>query len=73
MHDARKRGRKPDVGNRIRDAMRKDLLENRHTVQQLKDMKEEEMAATYGGSRDTCRNARRAILSESEFVENVPD
>ena len=68
---APKRGRRPERGNQIKDSMRNELREYRLTVQRLNDMKEEELVARFGGSRDTCRKARRAVLSESEFVENA--
>jgi hypothetical protein len=72
-----KRGPEPKTGNAVKEAMRKDLREKRLTVQQLVGMVEEALAARYGVSRDTCRKARKAVLQESEFVENsserIPD
>jgi len=66
--NTRKRGPLPEVGNRIRDAMRTDIREDRLSIQALGEMTEEAMAARYHGSRDTCRKARNTILSESEFT-----
>jgi hypothetical protein len=70
--DSRRRGPKPDVGNKIKESMRTDLREKQVTCQQLSQMKEEAMVARYGGSRDTCRKARNTVLSEPEFLENGP-
>jgi hypothetical protein len=67
---ARKRGPKPGIGKKITLSMRKDISDGRLTLQRLKEMKEEELTAAYGGSRDTCRRARKVVLSE--FVENSP-
>jgi hypothetical protein len=65
---ARKRGRKPVVGPKVSDSMRQDLRTKRFTVQQLDTMTEEALKAEYGASRDICREARKTVLSESEFV-----
>ena len=70
---ARKRGRKAEKRDKVEHLMRKDLRENKLTTKQLHDMKEEALAALYKASRDTCRTARAAVLSESEFVEKPPD
>ncbi len=70
---ARKRGRKAYTRDKVKDLMRKDLREKKLTTKQLHDMKEVALAAWYKASRDTCRAAREAVLSESEFVEESPD
>jgi hypothetical protein len=71
--DSRRRGRKPETLNRIKEAMRGELRFEALTKQQLHDLTEEAMASRYGKSRDTCRRARREVLSESQFVDNSPD
>jgi hypothetical protein len=70
---ARKRGPKPDIGNEIKETMRTDLRSGRLTTLRLRELKEEALAVQYNASRDTCRKARTAVLSESEFVDNSPD
>jgi hypothetical protein len=64
------RGPKSKVGRRVRDEMRRDLdlRDDGLTVEALGDMPEKELAARYKASRDTCRKAREAILSE--FLRN---
>jgi hypothetical protein len=49
--------------------MRKDILQRRRTVTELQNMLEKELASHYHVCRDTARKARKAVLSESEFVE----
>jgi hypothetical protein len=71
--ERRKRGRTPEVSNKVKDSMRRDLREGKLTEQELDKMTEEAMKAQYGASRDICRNARLTVLSESEFVEKGPD
>jgi DNA-binding GntR family transcriptional regulator len=44
--------------------MRDDLHQGRRTPAELKDMREKNLAATYGVSRDTARKARNAVLAE---------
>jgi DNA-binding GntR family transcriptional regulator len=44
--------------------MRNDIQQGRHTVAELENMLEKNLAAQYGVSRDTVRKARRAVLSE---------
>jgi hypothetical protein len=63
------RGRRPQVSNRVKDSMRQDIQEKRFTKQELSGMSEEALAAQYEASRDTCRKARLAVLSESKIVE----
>ena len=57
-----KRGPKQRVIQRV-----KEKMVNRNDMDDLKSMTEEAMAATFGASRDTCRRARREVLSL--FVE----
>jgi len=47
--------------------MRNDIRQGRRTVAELSNMREKDLAAEYGVSRDTARKARKAV---SEFVEN---
>src|SRR5262249_29571805 len=60
---AGKRGSKPEKLEATKKQMRNDLANNRYTGMQLREMKEEALAATYGVSRDTARKARDAVLS----------
>jgi hypothetical protein len=47
--------------------MRDDIRHGRRTVEDLRKMREKDLAAQYGDvSRDTARKARNAVL---EFVE----
>jgi len=69
----RRRGPKPEVGNRVKECMRHDLRTGAITKQELRGFKEVELETRYGASRDTCRNARDEVLSESEFVDNSSD
>jgi DNA-binding GntR family transcriptional regulator len=48
--------------------MKSDIHQGRRTVAELKDMREKQLCADYGVSRDTARKARTAVLSE--FEEN---
>jgi hypothetical protein len=61
---ARRKPRKQTVGRQIEEAMRLDLKERRETPNSLGAMLEKQMVAQYGASRDTCRKARRTVLSE---------
>jgi hypothetical protein len=60
----RKSGPKQTVRPRIEEAMRLDIKEGRRTLKSLEAMLEKEMEAQYGASRDSCRKARRKVLSE---------
>jgi hypothetical protein len=66
--DARRRGRKPVVGPRVSDSMRRDLRTKRFTVEVLDSMTEEALKAEYHASREICREARKIVLAESGFV-----
>jgi DNA-binding GntR family transcriptional regulator len=44
--------------------MRNDIQHGRHTVAELENMLEKNLATNYGVSRDTARKARKAVLSE---------
>jgi DNA-binding GntR family transcriptional regulator len=68
VSDARKRGRRPDKLEQVKEAMRSDIREGRQTTADLRGMLEKNLNTTYGVSRDTARKARAAVLSE--FVEN---
>jgi hypothetical protein len=45
--------------------MRNDLRSGKLTIQELREMKEEALKERYGASRNACRRARKAVLSES--------
>ena len=71
--DSRRRGPKPERLNKIKDEMRRELSSGALTKKALGELTEEAMRSRYDVSRDTCRRARREVLSESEFVDNSPD
>jgi hypothetical protein len=62
-----KRGRSPMVAWRVEQAMEGDIKEGRHTPESLAKMREKQMEARYGASRDSCRKARKKVLSEIHF------
>jgi DNA-binding GntR family transcriptional regulator len=66
--DVRKRGRRPNKLEMVKEAMRCDIREGRQTAAGFGAMLEKTLASTYGVSRDTARKARIAVLSE--IVEN---
>jgi hypothetical protein len=49
--------------------MRDDLRQGRRTTAELSAMREKNLAATYGVSRDTARKARNAVLAEFGEIE----
>jgi len=53
-----------------KEAIRTKIRSGALSVEDLKKMLEKEMQSIFGVSRDTCRKARKAVLDESEFVEN---
>ena len=57
----------PKKLEQVKEAMRKDIRQGRHTLAQLSNMREKDLAAEYRVSRDTARKARKAV---SLFVEN---
>ena len=68
VSDVRKRGRRPNKLEQVKEAMRRDIRERRQTPDSLSAMLEKTLAGTYKVSRDTARKARAAVLSE--FGEN---
>ena len=68
VREVRKRGRKPTKLERVKDAMRRDIREGRHTDASLRDMLQKSLATNYNVSRDTACKARDVVLSE--FAEN---
>lgn len=64
---SRPRGAKPKKLERVKEAMKDDVKQGRHSIAELREMREKDLAAEYGVSRDTARKARNAV---SEFVEN---
>ena len=63
-HPLRRRGRKVVVASRVEEAMKRDIIEGRHTPESLANMLEKHMEAEYSASRDSCRKARKKVLSE---------
>lgn len=64
----RRRGPRPKKLEKVKQAMRDDILHGRQTVDDLRQMLEKQLADSYDVSRDTARKARTAVVSE--FVEN---
>jgi hypothetical protein len=60
----RRRGRKPEIMNRVKEDMKRDIREGRYSPADLQAMREKKMATTYDASRDTARKALAAVLSE---------
>ena len=58
LRQAGRRGRKPTKLEQVKEAMRRDFLQGN----QLQNMREKELAAKYGVSRDTARKARDAVV-----------
>jgi hypothetical protein len=56
-----RRGRKPTKLEQVKQAMRRDLSQG----SELQNMREKELAAKYGVSRDTARKARDAVRAEN--------
>jgi hypothetical protein len=56
-----RRGPRPVKRDSVKAAMLKDIHDGRFTVQELRDMPEESMAAEYKASRDVCRSARQEV------------
>jgi hypothetical protein len=67
----RARGQRAKKLEQVKEAMRNDVRQGRHTLAELQGMLEKNMALTYGVSRDTARKAPNAILSE--LSELSPD
>jgi hypothetical protein len=60
----RRRGVRPEKFEQTKEVMRNDIQQGQITVAQLENMREKQLAARYGVSRDTARKARNAVLSE---------
>jgi hypothetical protein len=60
----RKRGRKPEIFNRVRREMIADLMLGRLTRIQLNGLLEKQIEDRYCASRDTCREARVEVLKK---------
>jgi hypothetical protein len=58
--EAKKRGRNPDIFNRIVQRMKNDLLNGVN----LRNLKQDNLAELYGACRETCCKARDAVLAE---------
>jgi DNA-binding GntR family transcriptional regulator len=56
----------------VEQAMRSDIREGRHTLADLQEMLEKNLAGTYGASRDTVRKALNQVVSEYS-AESIPD
>jgi Bacterial regulatory proteins, gntR family len=63
-HSARLRGRKAKKLNQVKAAMSEDIRRGRKTPNDLREMLEKDLAASYGVSRETARKARDVVLSE---------
>jgi len=70
---SRRRGPKPKFLNRVKEEMRRELRSAALTKEELGELTEEGLKVRYQASRDTCRKAKREVLSESTFVDNSPD
>jgi hypothetical protein len=63
--NAKRPGRKPDVSERVKQAMRDDLNSGRHDADSLNALTGKQMCRNYGAkSRETVCRARLAVLSE---------
>jgi hypothetical protein len=63
------RGPRPRKLEQVIQEMREDIQQGRVSVTELQNMREKELADHHNVSRDTARKARKAVLSESLFVE----
>ena len=61
---ARPRGRRPEKLEKVAEAMRQGIQNGQRSVEDLDRMREKDLAATYGVSRDTARKAREKTLRE---------
>jgi hypothetical protein len=69
---APKRGRRPKKLEEVKSAMRDQIQRKLLSASELKNMYEKELPNKFNASRTTCRDARKAILTE--FVGNsIPD
>jgi hypothetical protein len=57
-------GRKAAVRNRVKEEMRRDIVEGRYSLETLDNELEKILAWNYGASRSTCRKARKELLTE---------
>jgi hypothetical protein len=69
LHARRARGKKPELFNKVKSAMTGDLLSG---TRDPRKMLEKQWADAYGASRETCRNALRAIQLEIEHGTLIP-
>jgi hypothetical protein len=60
----RRRGPRPIKLEQTKEMMRRDIQESQVTSATLNDMREKDLVFRYGGSRETVRTAREAVLSE---------
>jgi hypothetical protein len=65
----RARGQLPKKLEATIEAMRVRIRNGSLTINGLGTMLEKNMAETFSVSRDTCRKARRAVLSDRDFIE----
>jgi hypothetical protein len=65
----RQRGPVPKKLKATTEAMRARILDGSLSIDGLKKMLEKNMAEAFEVSRDTCRTARRVVLSDREFIE----
>jgi Bacterial regulatory proteins, gntR family len=60
----RSAGRKPRKLERVKEAMKRDIRDGKHTATTLRNMREKNLAEEYDVSRDTVRKARDQVLSK---------
>jgi hypothetical protein len=65
---ARARGPRAKKLEQVTEAMKDDVRQGRHTLAELQDMLEKDMAATYGVSRDTARKAAAFVAGSRGTV-----
>jgi hypothetical protein len=65
----KERGPLPKKLEATTETMRARIRDGSLTIDGLGKMLEKNMAETFGVSRDTCRKARRTVLSDREFIE----
>jgi hypothetical protein len=65
---SRRRGPRPRKFQQAVDMMRQKIATGELTLDELKEMREKELAHDFGASRYTCRKARDAVLGTSPMI-----